>query len=245
MATIVLVHGAWHGGWCWRDVAERLRVRGHGVTTPTLSGLGERAHLLSDRIDLATCIDDIEQHVRFEDLDHIVLVGHSFAGGVITGVADRIGGRNGGRNEGRIGRLIYLDAVIQRLGETAMSQVPESVAAERLRLARESPGGLTMPPPPASAFGVFDPGQAAWVEDRLTPHPIKTYLSALQLRGPVGNGLPAAYVVCTDPVYPGLAEAHARAGQTGWPIHELRAGHDAMVIAPAATAELIDAIAAG
>jgi pimeloyl-ACP methyl ester carboxylesterase len=240
MATIVLVHGAFHGGWCWRDVAERLRARGHRVTTPTLSGLGERVHLLSDRIDLGTCVADIEQHIRFEDLDDIVLVGHSFAGAVITGMADRIGERNGGR----IGRLIYLDAVMLRPGETAMSQVPEPVAAERLRLARESPGGLTMPPPPASAFGVFDPGQAAWVESRLTPHPIKTYLSALQLRGPVGNGLPADYIVCTDPVYQGLAGAHARAGQIGWPIHDLRAGHDAMVTAPAATAELIAAIAA-
>jgi pimeloyl-ACP methyl ester carboxylesterase len=237
MATIVLVHGAFHGGWCWREVAERLRARGHRVTTPTLSGLGERAHLLSERIDLWTCIADIEHHVRFEDLGDIVLVGHSFAGGVITGVADRIGGQ--------VGRLIYLDALMLRPGETAMSQVPEAVAEERVRQARMSAGGLTMPPPPASAFGVVDPDQAVWVEDRLTPHPIKTYLTPLDLNGAVGNGRPAAYVVCTDPVYTGLADSHARADETGWPIHELKTGHDAMVTAPAATAELIDVLAAG
>lgn len=234
--TFVLVHGASHGGWCWRSVAELLRGRGHRVTTPTLTGLGERSHLLSGAIDLQTHITDINNHLRFEDLDDIVLVGHSYAGAVITGVADRMADR--------LGRLIYLDAVLVHHGETLISQVPEPVAEERIRLARET-GGLVMPVPPASAFGVTDLDLSVWLESKLTPHPIKTYLSELRLDGAAGNGLPAAYIICNDPLYRGLAVAHARARQTGWPLHELATGHDAMVIAPARTADLLEAIAAG
>ena len=235
--TFVLVHGAWHGGWCWRAVAERLRGRGHAVTTPTLSGLGERAHLLTDRIDLQTHVTDIENHVCFEDLRDIVLVGHSYAGAVITGVADGLADR--------IGRLIYLDAVLSHDGEAVMDQVPKAAAEKRIRIARETGGGLAMPAPPASAFGVVDPDRSAWLESKLTPHPLKTYLSELHIRADAGNGLRADYIICTAPVYRGLDEAHARAGQTGWPIHELATGHDAMVIAPAETADLMEAIAAG
>lgn len=235
--TFVLVHGAWHGGWCWKDVAERLRAAGHAVTAPTLTGLGERAHLLSDRLDLATCITDIRQHIVFEELDEIVLVGHSFAGPVITGVADAI--------PERIRRLIYLDALLLDDGESAMSRVPPAVAEQRLRLAQESSGGLTMPVPPASVFGIADKERAAWVESKLTPHPLKTYVSPLRIKALPGNGLRADYVVCTNPAYVGAAPAHERARQSGWPLHELATSHDAMVTAPAATAELFVTIAAG
>lgn len=102
-----------------------------------------------------------------------------------------------------------------------------------------------MPAPPASAFGIVDAEQSAWVEARLTPHPVKTYLAPLHLRGSGGSNLPTSYVVCTNPAYPALRSARERAGQWGWPIHELAAGHDAMLIAPAATAELVERIAAG
>jgi len=232
--TFVLVHGASHGGWCWRAVADRLRGHGHAVTTPTLTGLGERAHLLDDAIDLDTHITDLENHLRFEDLDDIVLVGHSYAGAVITGVADRC--------RRPIGRLIYLDALLLLNGETVMSQVPKAVAEERMKFARET-GGLVMPVPPPAAFGVTDPDRATWLESKLTPHPIKTYLTELRLGSIIGKGLPADYIVCTDPLYRGLAEAHTRALETGWPVHELATGHDAMVISPMETADLLEAIA--
>lgn len=234
--TFVLVHGASHGGWCWRAVADRLRGRGHAVTTPTLTGLGERAHLLDGAVDLDTHITDLENHLHFEDLDDIVLVGHSYAGAVITGVA--------GRRPGLIGRLIYLDAVLVLDGETVMSQVPKAVAEERMKFARET-GDLVMPVPPAAAFGVTEPDRAAWLESKLTPHPIKTYLTELHLAGAIGKGLHTDYIICIDPLYRGLAASHARARETGWPVYELATGHDAMVIAPAETAEMLDAIAAG
>lgn len=233
--TFVLVHGASHGGWCWRSVAKRLRGRGHAVTTPTLSGLGERTHLLNHATCLDTHITDLENHVRFEDLDDIVLVGHSYAGAVISGLADRC--------PAFIGRLIYLDGLLVRDGETVMQQVPQAAAEKRIRFARET-GGLVMPVPPAATFGVNDPDQAAWLESKLTPHPINTYLSELHLAAAIGNGLPADYIICTDPLYRGLAVAHARARDSGWPIHEIATGHDAMVIAPAETADLLETIAA-
>ena len=235
--TFVLVHGAWHGGWCWRDVAAILRARGHAVTTPTQTGLGERAHLLSRAIDLATFVTDIETHILFEDLADVVLVGHSFAGPVISGVADRI-------PEG-LSRLIYLDAQVLESGETPMSRMPEDIAAERIRQAEESSGGLSLPAPPASVFGVRDPHQTAWVESRLTPHPMRTYHCALTLSNSCGNGLPADYIVCTDPIYQPLQSARERARQAGWPMHELPTGHDAMVTEPGATADLLEAIASG
>lgn len=232
--TFVLVHGASHGGWCWRAVAERLRGHGYCVTTPTLTGLGERAHLLDGAIDLDTHITDITNHIRFEELDDIVLVGHSYAGAVITGVANRMAGR--------IGRLIYLDAVLLKDGETVMSQAPKAVAEQRMQFAKEA-GGLVMPVPPASAFGVTDPEQSAWLESKLTPHPINTYLTELRLDGTTGTDLPAAYIECTDPLYRGLDQSHNRARQTGWPLHQLATGHDAMVVAPRETADLLEAIA--
>jgi pimeloyl-ACP methyl ester carboxylesterase len=235
--TFVLVHGAWHGGWCWRHIAEILRTRGHAVTTPTQTGLGERSHLLLREITLSTFVADIENHILFEDLNNVVLVGHSFAGSIISGVADRMAER--------IDRLIYLDALMLQSGETPMSRVPEDIAAERIRLAEEASGGLAIPAPPASAFGVTDPGQAAWVGSLLTPHPLNTYLSNLTFDNPLGNGLPADYIVCADPLYLPLEDARNRTRQLGWPMHDLPTGHDAMVSAPQATADLVEAIAAG
>jgi len=235
--TFVLVHGAWHGGWCWRHVAEILRARGHAVTMPTQTGLGERSHLLSREISLSTFVADIENHILFEDLTNAVLVGHSFAGSIISGVADRMAER--------VGRLIYLDALMLQSGESPMSRVPEEIAAERIRLAEEASGGLAIPAPPASAFGIADPGQAAWVESQLTPHPLNTYLTDLTFDNPLGNGLPADYIVCADPIYLPLESSRNRIHEAGWPMHDLPTGHEAMVSAPQATADLIEAIAAG
>jgi pimeloyl-ACP methyl ester carboxylesterase len=235
--AFVLVHGAWHGGWCWHGVAAILRARGHRVTAPTLTGLGERSHLISREIDLSTFVTDIENHITFEDLSDVVLVGHSFAGTVIGAAADRLAGR--------VRRLIYLDSLLLEDGETPMSRLPDDVAAERLRLAEESSGGLSLPPPPASAFGIVDPLQQARVDSRLTPHPLGAYLSSLPFSGAQGDPVPADYIVCSDPLYAPLGSSRDRARDAGWPIHDLPTGHDAMIIAPEALAHLLEAIARG
>ena len=230
--TFVLLHGAWHGGWCWVRVAERLRARGHRVTTPTLTGLGERAHLMSPDIDLALMTTDLVNHLHWEDLSDVILVGHSFAGHAITGAADQV--------PERIARLVYLDAMVPESGRAHFDDLPDEIAAERHRLAEVSSGGLSIPAPRAAAFGVTDPADAAWVESRLTPHPLRSFTTAQTFRGAPGNGLPAEYILCNDPVYGALEGARSRARALGWPVIELAAGHDAMVTAADALTDLLD-----
>lgn len=230
--TYLLVHGAWHGGWCWRRVADRLRAAGHRVLAPTCTGLGERAHLLSPDVGLATFVQDILGVIEAEELEDVVLVGHSFGGAPVTGVADQA--------PERIRHLVYLDAVVLLDGQRALDLVPRELAAGRVRAAEESSGGLSLPAPPPSAFGVAEPPDAAWLERRLTPHPFRTYTDRLRLAGPVGNGKPRTYVACTKPGYPALASVRDWVGrQEGWGRAELAAAHDAMVTAPAELSEIL------
>jgi pimeloyl-ACP methyl ester carboxylesterase len=234
--TYVLVHGAWHGGWCWREVADLLRGSGHRVTTPTLTGLGERKHLLSRDIDLETFVVDLVNHIEAEELRDLVLVGHSHAGVAITGVADRI--------PARIRHLVYLDAVILESGQTAFGVLPPEIAAARRKLVAEQGGGIAMPPPPVAAFGVpEDHPNADWVRRRLTPHPVGSYESSLPLANPVGNGLPCTYIVCTDPIYGAIESTRQWVKrQRGWQWLEIASGHDAMVLHPAQLTAMLEAI---
>jgi pimeloyl-ACP methyl ester carboxylesterase len=228
--TYVLVHGAWHGGWCWREVAANLRGRGHNVFTPTQTGLGERAHLISKSITLDTFIEDIANVIRFEDLNDVILVGHSFAGNTISGVADRM--------RDRIRRLVYLDSMILENGESPFSRLPKEIVEARTRQAELS-GGISVPAPPASAFGITDAAQQAYVQSKLTPHPFSTYSSPLKLANKIGNGLPMTYIVCSDPIYGPLQVSRDSAKKHGMKMVEIAAGHDAMVIAPDRLADML------
>lgn len=230
--TFVLLHGAWHGSWCWARVADPLRARGHRVTAPTQTGLGERSHLISTDITLETFADDLINHILFEDLTGVTLVGHSFGGNAISVAAERI--------PDRIAELVYLDATIIGPGESPFDMMPPEVVAERRRLARESSGGVSIPNPPASAFGVLDPHDAGWLEDRLTPHPISTMESRIPLSGAPGGGVAKRYIVCTDPIYPALQKVRDRVTAAGWPVDEILTGHNAMVSAPDALIGLLD-----
>ena len=223
--TFVLVHGAWHGGWCWSRVADRLRAAGHRVFTPTQTGLGERRHLLSKDVTLDTFIADIANVVEAEELNDIVLVGHSFGGNAISGVADRM--------PERIHHLVYLDSLIVEGGRAPFGNLSADVAASRRKAAEESSGGLSFPTPAPSAFGVLEPADAEWVRRRLTPHPLSTYTSKLNIKGPVGNNLPRTYIHCTNPSYAALqASRDWVKAQAGWHWAEIATGHDAMVSAP-------------
>jgi len=235
--TFVLVHGAWHGGWCWRAVADRLRSAGHLVFTPTQTGLGERAHLLDRSTTLDVFVDDIVNMIQMEQLDEVVLVGHSFGGIAITGVADRI--------PERLRCLVYLDALILQNGQTAFSQLPDDVVAARLKSAHESSNGLSLPPPPAIAFGLLREVDQETVAARLTPHPLATFNSPLTLKNPVGNGTPLTYITCTAPVYPALAKSRAWASGQGWPMLTIATGHDAMITAPEELTAMLTALADG
>ena len=229
--VFVLVHGAWHGGWCWAKTADNLRSRGHNVFTPTQTGLGERAHLISKNITLDTFIDDIINVIKFEKLNDVILVGHSFAGSTISGVADRM--------RDRIRQLVYLDALLIDNGQSPMSPLPKDVVAARMKQA-EASGGVSIPAPPPSAFGILDPEQAADAERRFTPHPVSTYTSPLKLANKVGNGLPMTYIVCSDPIYAPLQASREWAKAHGMKMTTIAAGHSAMLIAPDLLADMLD-----
>jgi pimeloyl-ACP methyl ester carboxylesterase len=228
----VLVHGAFHGGWCWRRVADRLETAGMRVFTPTLSGLGERAHLLGPNIGFSTLVNDIAGVIETEELDHVILVGHSFGGAVITGVADRI--------PERLRQLVYLDAIVPLPGQSAIDQLPREIAELRIKLAHESSGGLSIPIPTGDIFDLPAGADRDWIARRITPHPLATYTDLIFLNGQVGNGLPCSYIRCTDPVYAAVQPSYERIkSESRWTLLDITAGHDAMVTAPGPLAELL------
>ncbi|TIU21784.1 MAG: alpha/beta fold hydrolase, partial [Mesorhizobium sp.] len=171
--TYVLVHGAWHGGWCWRDVAANLRKMGCHVTTPTQTGVGERAHLLCKDITPDTFVTDIVNHIVTEELSDVILVGHSLGGISITGAADRI--------PDHISHLVYLDGAIVESGQSVFSTMPPDIVAARRKLVAEEGQGIFMPTPPPTAFGIPKGHSLTdWVRRRITPHPASTYESGLK-----------------------------------------------------------------
>ncbi|MFW8566360.1 alpha/beta fold hydrolase [Orrella sp. 11846] len=229
--TYVLLHGAWHGGWCWREVAAALRQAGHQVYTPTQTGLGERSHLLSKDITLDVFIDDLKNVLTWEDLNDVVLVGHSFGGIVISAVADQM--------PERIRHLVYLDSLILQNGQSAFSVISADVADERRALSQASSGGVSIPIPTPEAMGVSEPSQAAWLMSKCTPHPIATYESVLTLNNPVGNGLPATYVAVVPEYGPTTSSRTFAKTQKDWRYLEMDAGHDAMLTSPDAVIRLL------
>jgi pimeloyl-ACP methyl ester carboxylesterase len=240
-ATFVLVHGAWHGGWCWRDVAARLSAQGARVFTPTLTGLGERAHLRDPAPSLDTHVRDVGGVLEAEELQGVVLVGHSYGGMVVTGAADRW--------KDRLAHVVYFDAALPEDGQTMITQRPGMTAADAeaalAQIKALAPDGAWMNPVPAAAFGV-PPGSeaAAWIDRRLTPHPLRTWTDPLPLPSGGARGLARTYVWCNAPslansAFP-LHYERVLAGEAGpgWRVEALAAGHDAMVTHPRETADL-------
>ncbi|MEW6640518.1 MAG: alpha/beta hydrolase [Pseudomonadota bacterium] len=221
---IVLVHGAWHGGWCWRPVARLLAAAGHRVSAPTLTGLGERVHLQSAAVDLDTHISDVVAHVTAEELDRVVLVGHSYGGFVVRGAAARLAAK--------VAQVIYLDAFVPDHGEIVATYAGAEQAREmRHSVARN--GAATLPPLPAAAFGIPDPAQAAWVSRRMTPQPTKTYLQPLDLGAHHAHPPHPAYIACMAPKLDVFDGTRARIkAAPDWRYVELQEGHDVMVTAP-------------
>lgn len=232
MADIVLVHGAWHGSWCWRRVLPLLWLAGHRVVPVTLTGLGERAHQLSPDITLDTHVLDVVTAMRAEECSDAVLVGHSYGGVVVTGAADQLGEA--------VGRLVYVDGVVPLPGEAWSTRNPPSVQAER-RAAIERHGHL--PPPPPSAFGLIG-ADADWVEHRQTPHPGGVYDDPLQFDGDRWAALPRTFVDCTIPALPTIDPSRQLVRrQPGWEVVELDTGHDPMISAPADLAAVLLTVA--
>ena len=233
MSTFVLVHGAWHGGWCWDRVAPRLRAAGHDVHAPTLTGLSERGHLLSPQVGLDTHVEDVVRLLDVLALRDVVLVGHSYAGQIVTAVADR--------RPGAIARRVYLDAFVGEDGETAVSLQPETVAHHWSESAAGQGFGWLVPVRKLEVLGVTDPADVEWLTPKLTPHPWKTYTDRLRLTG-AGERVPAAFIECVSWMRVFRSQA-ARARAKGWPVHELPTGHEAMVTAPKELADLLHRLA--
>jgi len=228
--TYVLIHGAWHGGWCWRFVRERLRHAGHEVFSPSLTGLGERRHLARPEIDLDTHIEDVVSLLELEDLADVVLVGHSYGGMVITGAADRA--------YRRVARLVYLDAFVPENGKCLLDYaVPERAA--RMRAEGEAAGSVA--PPPLALWGLVRPEHIEFVKPREVRHPYRTMAQPIALRNERETArLPKTFIYCSSPAtgsFDQFAAKYRRA--PGWTFHELATGHDAMILVPDALADLL------
>lgn len=227
--NFLLIHGAWHGGWCWDAVADRLRETGAEVFAPTLKGLSERAGELDATLDLNSHIEEVTDWLR--DRNDVTLVGHSYAGSVTLGALDRAAKH--------VSSIILLDAVVPESGKTLFDLIPAKAAETRRSEAAASPGGLTFKPLSPARLGMTDPVHIAQIEGRLSGHPARTYETIYQVDNPLGVGKPLTYIRCTDPVFLPLVDHAERAKALGWPMRELATGHDAMITDPHATAELM------
>ena len=231
MANFVLVHGAWHGAWCWRRVTERLTQQGHRVHAVTLTGVGERAHLLTPDIHLSTHIQDVVSTIDTEELNDVVLVVHSYAGMVGTGVADVM--------PERLRHLVYVDAMVPKPGETWSATHTRATREGRLAAAKASPT-YSFPAPGPELFGLSG-DDADWVDRRQTPHPGHPYTDVLNFSPERVASVPRTYIRCTKPslatmdaIWPRVTDPAFWDGLwlPGSRTVEMATGHDPMVSAP-------------
>ena len=233
--TYVLVHGAYGGSWIWRDVADGLRKMGHRVVAVTQTGLGDRSHLLSRQITVDTHIEDVANAIETDELRDMILVGHSYGGVAVTGVADRM--------TDRIRHIVYLDALIPENGETVFGILPAGMADSRRKVAREQGGGVALPVPGPEAFPIPASPNKDWFMSRLRPHPIGTYESAVKLSKPAGAGLPVTYVSYTNPALSSIEPSRQRAkAKQGWTYKELPVPHDVEIPNPEKVVDVLAAV---
>jgi pimeloyl-ACP methyl ester carboxylesterase len=227
--TFVLVHGAWHGGWCWRRVSDRLERQGHKVFTPTLTGLGDRSHLLRAGIDVSTHVTDVVNLLKWERLSGVVLCGHSYGGMVISGVAEQMAGA--------IGSIVFLDAFVPENGE-AVIDLTGPMVQTALRTAQQN-GDLGVAPRSAEAFNV-NVADRAWVDAQCVPQPIGTFTEAMKVTGARERIGKKAYIRAAGYANPGFDKALARL-QTdkSWRTYGVPCGHDVMVDMPERLTEIL------
>ena len=236
--TFVIVHGAGSGGWLWQGIRQRLQARGHAAYTPTLTGAGERAHLASPSVNLTTHINDVLGVLTDEDLRDVALVGHSYGGMVITGVADRAADR--------LARLVYIDAFVPADGQALLDFTPPPIRAMWEEQARTTGDGWKLPPLPFGDVGRIEHGgptqeEIANLLARRVPQPLATYTEAVRLKNPAAAALPRIYIRCTDKPAPdpfAHVAAHLR-GDAHWHVEELTTGHFPMLTTPRTLTEML------
>jgi pimeloyl-ACP methyl ester carboxylesterase len=234
MATFVIVHGAFGGGWEWRGVAALLRGRGHDVFTPSLTGFGERVHLATPETGLGTHIQDVLNVLRYEDLDEVVLACQSYGGMVATGAAARA--------PERLAHLVYLNALVPEDGQSALDLLPPDMRRRFEGTARTAGEGWRIPAPPFED----DPRIAAFAPGRYVPSPLRGFAEPIRL-GPIPETLPRTYIWCTEDQagLAGVADlmrpfAERARGDPGWRFRQLAAIPDAYVLMPQAVADLFE-----
>jgi pimeloyl-ACP methyl ester carboxylesterase len=219
-ATFVIVHGAWAGSWGWTRVVDRLTARGHRVIAPTLSGLGERSHLAVHPIDLTTHINDVVGEFRWKDLDRVVLVGHSYGGFVITGVAEQVGDR--------IASIVYVDAFVPADGQSFVDSA-------------EDFAGPTIPPPPTAPGDYVDEADRAWVDSKATPQPTATFTERLRVTGTYKQVPKKTFVRATGWDSPFTETVSALRSDPSWTVHEVACGHDIPIDKPDELTAILEA----
>ncbi len=250
MATYVLVHGGWHGAWCWKKVIPLCQEAGQRLYTPTLTGLGEKAHLLTPEVGLSTHIQDVVQSIEENQLDEVILLGHSYSGMVITGVVDRI--------PEQIGHLVYLDAALPRDGESMADLAPLVISSFR-RQARAHGDGWRVDPQREAplgiggVYGVTQEPDLSWVRSSVGPQSLKTFEEPLHLKDPdIVSKKPRTFVRCTgsssamvfrDVMRHLIARRTLAPTDPGWRLRQLPAGHDCMITMPKESTDLLLEIA--
>ena len=230
--TFVLVHGAWHGGWCWRRVADLLIRRGHRVFTPTLTGLAERSHLARRDVNLSTHIDDVVNLLRWEGLSNVVLCGHSYGGMVVSGVAERA-------PAGAIGSIVFLDAFLPDHGRSLLDYTTAG-GREGGPMVEEGERTGFVTPIPAEVFAV-NLADRVWVDAQCTPQPYATLTEKAEMTGARDRIARKTYVLATG--YGGLAFptfAAKVSDRADWTYREVPCGHDVMLDAPERLAEILE-----
>ena len=227
--SFLLVHGAWHGGWCWERVAERLRAAGHRVYAPTLSGLAERAHLPTEKITLTTHIDEIVALIDEQHLADLVLSGHSYGGMVVSGVAER--------REQSIRAIVFVDAFLPSDGDSIASLTPIGLVLPELIAS----GATALPPVSAEAFGV-NMADRGWVDAQCTDQPLGTFSEGVAIKGAREWISSKVYVRASGYAAPWFDDALLAAmADPTWRTESLSCGHDAMIDCPDAVAAILEA----
>jgi len=230
MSTFLLVHGAWHGSWCWKRVRAALQARGHEVFTPTLTGVGERSHLLSREVDLETHIADVANLIRWEELHDLILCGHSYAGCVVSAVADRM--------PDRISALVYLDAFVPDGGQSLHDTLPPEVRDAQVAGARQSAGGWIVPPISGEMFSV-NLKDRAWMDLQCTPQSLATFQQPLRLSGAIDRIRNITYILADGWAPTPFPQFYEKAKARGWKTLVMHCGHDVMLDLPEALAEAL------
>lgn len=221
--TYVLVHGAWHGSWCWKRVRRSLEDAGHQAFTPTLTGVGERSHLNSAAVDLSTHIADVVNLLRWENLSDVILCGHSYGGFVISGVADRV--------PQKIRSLVYLDAFVPEDGECLLDLLTPELAQRMRLLAQTAGAGWNVPPIPAERFNV-NPRDEAWVNAQCTFQSITTFEERIRLNRVPSCTHDAAHILATGWDNLPFLGSHQRAKEKRWATRTIDCGHEVMLDRP-------------